>query len=177
MPAYVERALFLVAPQNSGKSTTLRSMFLDRRLERGGQIPTEKRLPLIHHLSNERHLYVRLTSPHEMGESPDEFIGKCGEAMPQGRFCFACPFQVDAFKQMPGVVESVRLFRQAFSPERTRVAFLSPNYLGETITLASPEANIELIGDLHADGVEVIVIDVRRREANGLLLADFFDFT
>ena len=177
MPAYVERALFLVAPQNSGKSTTLRSMFLDRQLERGGEIPTERRIPLIHHLSNERHLYVRLTSPHETNESPIDFIEKCGDAMPQGRFCFACPFQVDAFKQMPGVVESVRLFRRAFSPERTRVAFLSPNYLNETISLLSPTANIDIIGDLHADGVEAIVIDVRRREANGLLLADFFDFT
>lgn len=32
MPTYLERALFLVAPQNFGKSTLLRSMFNDAQL-------------------------------------------------------------------------------------------------------------------------------------------------
>ena len=32
MKFYVERAQFVVAPQDSGKSTQLRSMFLDKRL-------------------------------------------------------------------------------------------------------------------------------------------------
>ena len=37
-PMYVERALFVVAPQDSGKSTQLRSIFLDRRFGKDGEI-------------------------------------------------------------------------------------------------------------------------------------------
>ena len=44
--------------------------------------------------------------------------------MVPGRWCFAGPFQPEAFKRMPDVVESVRLFARAFEPERVRVVFL-----------------------------------------------------
>jgi hypothetical protein len=70
MPSYYfERALFVVGEPNSGKSNQLRSMFRDVRLGTGGDIPMEKRLPELYRLSNERCLYLRLTSPHEAGES------------------------------------------------------------------------------------------------------------
>jgi hypothetical protein len=70
MPSYhFERALFVVGEPNSGKSNQLRSMFADIRLGTGGDILTERRLPELYRLSNERCLYLRLTAPHEAGES------------------------------------------------------------------------------------------------------------
>ena len=40
---YIERALFVVGDQNTGKSTQLRSMFLDWRLNIQGVVPTTKK--------------------------------------------------------------------------------------------------------------------------------------
>lgn len=179
MTLFVERALFVVAPQDSGKSTTLRSMFLDRRLGSNGIPPPsseQRRLAETYNLSNERRLYLRLTSPHEYDESPAEFQAKARTKMGGGRWCYAGPFQPDAFKKMPDVAQSVMSFAKAFEPERIRVAFLSPNRHGETIGKFLPERDLteELLA---IPTVEVMCIDGRQRAKNGLLLADFFDFT
>ena len=64
-PRYVERALFLIGDQSTGKSTQLRSMFLDQRLGKMGQIPSDHNLMESYPLSNGRRLYLRLSSPHE----------------------------------------------------------------------------------------------------------------
>jgi hypothetical protein len=65
MPRYhFERALFVVGEPNSGKSNQLRSMFRDVRLGTRGDIPTARKLDEVYRLSNERSLYLRLTSPH-----------------------------------------------------------------------------------------------------------------
>src|SRR6266852_2396937 len=66
---HFERVLFVVGEPNSGKSNQLRSMFRDVRLGTGGNIPTGRRLDEVYRLSNERSVYLRLTSPHEAGES------------------------------------------------------------------------------------------------------------
>lgn len=179
MTFYLERALFVVAPPDSGKSTTLRSMFLDRRLGLNGVPPpssSHHRIAADYYISNERRLHLRLTSPHEYGESPEEFMEKARGNMPDGRWCFACPFQPDARNKMPDVVDSVKLFIGKFSPERTRVAFLSPNRHGQQIGTFLPGRDLtqELLA---IPNVEVMCIDGRQRNKNGLLLADFFDFT
>lgn len=179
MPILLERALFIVAPQDSGKSTTLRSLFLDRRFGTDGKPPPsskQRRLPQIYHLSNERHLYLRLTSPHENNETPDEFIEKTKNNMGSGRWCFAGPFQPDAFRKMPDVVASIEAFISAFEPERVRVAFLSPNRHRQVLNQFLPPRDLsqEL---LSIKNVEILCIDGRERGKNGLLLADFFDFT
>jgi hypothetical protein len=179
MSLFLERALFVVAPQDSGKSTTLRSLFQDRRLGTDGVSPSssaQKRLPEIYHLSNERRLYLRLTSPHEYGESPEEFIEKTRGKMDSGRWCFAGPLQPDAFRNMPDVVASIAAFICAFQPERLRVAFLSPNRHGQELSTFLPARDLsqEL---LSIERVEVLCLDGRERGKNGLLLADFFDFT
>jgi hypothetical protein len=93
MSPYLERALFVVAPQDSGKSTQLRAMFLDRRMGNGGKIPSSNNLAETYYLSNERRLHLRLTSPHEWGESPSDFIEKTKGKMDDGRWCFAGPLQ------------------------------------------------------------------------------------
>jgi len=175
----MERALFVVAPQDSGKSTTLRSLFLDRRLGTAG-VPTpsseQRRLPQVYSLSNDRRLYLRLTSPHEYEESLDQFVEKTKGIMDSGRWCFAAPLQPDAFNKMPDVMESVEAFIAAFDPERIRIAFLSPNRHGQLLSDFLPERDLsqELLA---IDRVEVLRIDARQRNKNGLLLADFFDFT
>lgn len=178
MTLYLERALFIVAPQDSGKSTTLRSMFLDRNLGKNGVAPpsSQSRLPETIHLSNERKLYMRLTSPHEYDETIDQFLSKTRNKMGNGRWCYAGPFQPTAFKQMPDVVASVAEFVSIFSPERTRVAFLSPNRHGQGISdfLPGRDLSRELLA---IPSVEVMCLDGRQKAKNGLLLADFFDFT
>jgi hypothetical protein len=62
---YLERALFVVAGRHCGKSTQLRSMFLDVRLGTSGEIPKDRKLKDFHVLTNDRFLYLRLSSPHE----------------------------------------------------------------------------------------------------------------
>ena len=179
MQTLLERALFVVAPPNYGKSTTLRSMFKDRRLGTGGVPPksSKKRLPAYYWLSNKRRLYLRLTSPHEANETLKYFIKKTCGKMVGGRWCFAGPLQPNACNKMPDAVESVRAFVDAFAPERVRVALLSRNQYWEDIAMSflpNRDITAELLRIPH---VEVFCLDARRRGVNGLLLADLFDFT
>ncbi len=179
MALLLERALFIVAPQDSGKSTTLRSMFLDRRLGNKGVPPAssaQRRLSEIYHLSNERRLYLRLTSPHEYDENLDVFLEKTREKMGSGRWCYAGPFQPNAFRQMPDIVQSVQAFVDFFEPERVRVAFLSPNRHGHAITdlFAGSDLSAQLLA---IPRVEVACLDGRQLGKNGIQLADFLDFT
>jgi hypothetical protein len=111
-------------------------MFLDVRLGNGGMIPTDRKLRDLHRLTNERFLYLRLSSPHELKESPREFLRKTRDKVEGAkaewgrRWNFACPLQTDAFNKMPDAVESVKLFVDYFAPERARVVFLSPDRNG-----------------------------------------------
>lgn len=162
MTLYLERALFVVAPPDSGKSTQLRSMFLDRRLGRGGEVPPDRKIPDSYNIGSERRLHLRLTSPHEYGETPREYMDKARGKMGGGRWCFACPFQPGAAGKMPDVVESVRLFVSEFEPERVRVAFLSPTRHGLHLEQFAPVRDVsdEL---LRISTVEVVRIDARFR--------------
>jgi hypothetical protein len=189
MPShYFERALFVVGEPNSGKSAQLRSMFRDVRLGTGGSIPPAPNLPEMYRLSNERSLYVRLTSPHERGEyigrrpaeDVDNFFGKTEEKINSNtpsfgrRWNFACALQPFAARNMPDVVETVTAFVRRFDPERIRVLFLSPDRRG---TVLQP-AHSPLVTRLrNMPSVEVAWIDAQDRTANGLLIGDFFDFT
>lgn len=179
MSLILERALFVVGPRNCGKSTLLRSMFLDQRLGRNGVIPStvkEKKLKNIYYLGNDRRLYLRLTSPHENEENMKQFIAKSKNTMLNGRWCFAGALQPAKFNNMPDVVRSVRYFNNVFKPERIRVIFPSPNHLeiGFSKFIAGRDLSAEL---LQIERVEVACIDARNMKANGLFLADFFDFT
>jgi hypothetical protein len=110
-----------------------------------------------------------------MGETAREFIEKARDKMVSGRWCFAGPLQPNAFRKMPDVVQSVRKFTKAFDPERVRIVFLSPTRHGVELGKFVPGRDLsdEL---LHIDRVEVACVDAHHREANGLFLADFFDF-
>ncbi|WP_156876172.1 hypothetical protein [Rhodoferax saidenbachensis] len=126
-------------------------------------------------MSNERRLYLRLTSPHEYDETPKEFLEKTRNKMNDGRWCYAGPFQPNAFRKMPDIVQSVELFVKFFEPERVRIAFLSPNRHGHEINTFVPGRDLsqELLA---IPRVEIMCLDGRQRGKNGLLLADFFDF-
>jgi hypothetical protein len=187
---YFERVLFVVGEQNSGKSTQLRSLFLDVRFGKGGSIPQPGNLPEIYRLSNERSLYLRMTSPHETGEylvgPPDgeegtNFLDKTkskikGATPHYGRrWNFACPLQPDKSNNMPNVVNTVNGFIKCFCPERSRVLFLSPDRHGNHLQDIHLR---EYVTGLHQlPSVEVAWIDASDRTKNGLLIADFFDFT
>lgn len=192
MPSYYfERALFVVGEPDAGKSNQLRSMFRDIRLGTGGRIPKEDKLPELYRLSNERCLYLRLTSPHEAGESiikarsgskgPTSFLEKTagiidGNTPHMGRrWNFAGALQPTARHHMPDVVATCRAFVRYFEPERTRIAFLSPDRHGRCL---QETEHLELVDGLRAiPSVEICWIDARDRTVNGLLLAEFFDFS
>ena len=171
---YLERALFVIGPQNSGKSVQLRSMFVDRRFGTDGQIPVSRNVRETIFLSNERRLHLRLTSPHEMEEDIETFLTKIESKTRVGRWCFAGALQIEADGSMPDVVETLQEFVQRFSPERARVCFLSPDRHGEWGDLSYFDSYIQRL--LAIDGIEYLFIDARDRGTNGLLLADFFDF-
>lgn len=177
---HVERALFVVGDPNSGKSVQLRSMFRDLRFASQGKIPTARNLPNSCALSNERWLYLRLTSPHEAVESLNEFFDKCDYEMQldlQGarRWSFACALQPTAANKMPDVVTTVSKFIARFEPERTRVVLFHPDKDGN---LLEHQNQLNLLTRLQAlPRTEVMMADARTKTGNGLIYADFFDFT
>jgi hypothetical protein len=76
---------------------------------------------------------------------------------------------------MPDVVETIRAFVDRFSPERTRVAFLNPDRHGYHLPEGPQTIIVNRLRSMQS--IEICAIDARDRTANGLLLADFFDFT
>lgn len=173
--SYVERALFVIGEQGDGKSTQLRSIFRDFRFGTWGELPTKAKLQHIYALSNERRLYLRLTSPHERGETRTEFYNKFKRVLKLGhRWNFICPIQPDSYLKMPDAVDTILGFYDQFTPERTRAVFLSPNRKGVP---KDPDKLKAMFSLLWKKKVECICIDARTPDANGKLLADFFDFT
>ena len=75
---------------------------------------------------------------------------------------------------MPDAAETVRAFVRRFDPERTRILFLSPDRHG---TLLQNGHSLLVAGLRAIPSVEIAWIDARERTPNGLLIADFFDFT
>lgn len=177
---YVERVLFLVAEPNAGKSTQLRSIFLDHRLHNNGNIPTAKNLPNTHRLSNERLLYLRLTSPHESNEDLSQFLEKCEYEMStndqnRSRWNIAAPLQPYPTARTPGAADIINAFAAKFQPERVRTIVLSPDRHGNL-------ANPKLINSLSANVMshprsDFLCADATGRQANAFIYADFFDFT
>lgn len=178
---YLERALFVLGDKNTGKSTQMRSMFLDRRLGKNGVIPTEKNPPSTYYISNERRLYLRLTSPHERNESLKKFFDICEKRMRSpgrgiSRWNFVGPLQLVSNNKnlIPDGVDVIKEFMDRFKPERTRAVILSPNCSGQHV-----DNNILLdhLDKMHKMDCEVILTDAQTSNKNGLIYSDFFDFT
>ena len=176
----VERALFIMAEPDSGKSTQLTSMLLDYRLGYCGEIPKSNRnLRKKYALSNERWLYLRLTSPHEYDEDLDEFLQKCEKQMTGKnnlyRWNYAGALQMSDRNRLPKGTKVVESFNIQFNPERIRVVLLSPDRFGNCI----PRDDVRsLIDELRCiPRCEVMIADATSRTANGLMFSDFFDFS
>lgn len=177
---HFERVLFVVGNPNAGKSRLLRSMFTDFRFGMSGQIPKSKIVRTVP-LSNERCLAVCFTSPHEMKENPEEFFQKVEHTMQNAwrdyfRFNFACALQPTAAQRMPDVVTICDQFKQRFQPERIRIVQIHPEQSGIRGTLLSSN-DVDRLRTLR---IEVATVDAHQSATaypNGLLLADYFDFT
>ena len=173
LPLVLERILLVAGEPNTGKSVQLRSMFLDPSLGTGGQPPVSRRPPQTYALSASRWLYVRFTSPHEVGKSIRGFMKKIGKAAGSGRWCVAAPVQLTAANKMPDLPTTVQGLRRHFRPERIRVALLCPDRHENLLqNVAAVMAQLSAI-----PSCECLCIDARSRTANGLLLADTFDFS
>ncbi|MDX8353948.1 hypothetical protein [Cognatiyoonia sp. IB215182] len=177
--SHIERALFLLGEPDTGKSTQLRSLFLDRRLGSNGRIPRKPNLKDTYPLSNERWLYVRLTSPHEADETEDDFLEKCDAKMSSNvlrasRWNFAGALQLTAGSKLAKGTDIVDAFAKRFAPERIRAVLLSPDRHGNYLSKSDQHQAIQ---SLRSVGTEIIMVDATSRTANGLVYADFFDFT
>jgi hypothetical protein len=172
----IERFLFVVGAPNTGKSTQLRSLFIDPRLGTDGQVPTSRKVEAHYKLSIDRRLYLRLTSPHEYGESLKDFLQKTAANTTEGRWCAAVPLQPDASEYgMTDLVKTVKAVIKEFTPERVRVCILSPDRHGN---IWENKRLQKLFGRLWRLGpVECHCIDARERTTNGTLLAGYLDYS
>lgn len=170
----VERALFIVGKQNTGKSAQLRSMFRDYRFGTQGKIPA--RLPRTVLLGNDRTLLLRSNSPHESGHTFRTYFNSIEQQLGNGRWCIAAALQPERSGggPMPDAFEVISRFIVRFKPERVRICLLSPTISGMVLRTEDAKAFHRRGWSL---GAEVLCINAICRNANGLLLADFFDFT
>lgn len=172
-PLLVERVLLVAGAPNTGKSTQLRAMFCDPRLGTAGKAPVARNLANTHALSPYRRLYLRLMSPHEAGETLGEFLDKIAAKTIAGRWCVASAVQLEAARRMPDLPTVIAAIHKRFSPERIRIALLSPDR--HDVLLADADKHLAALREA-AEVAEVMCVDARTREGNGLLLADTFDF-
>ena len=107
------------------------------------------------------------------------FLDKCNRKMKPGpklrRWNFAGALQIVATPNLPNGCQVIKAFVEALSPERVRAIILSPTCRGEPIEWNSIRSSTENLRDQTA--CEVLTVDATHRTANGLMLADFFDFT
>jgi hypothetical protein len=155
-------------------------MFLDWRLGKGGVVPTARNVQNAYAISNERWLYLRLTSPHEAGETTNQFLNKCAATMQSNgslarRWNFAGPLQPTGTGRIPAAPDVVEAFAKRFAPERIRVAILNPDRHGDWMSQADLLAITAAFRNMPS--AEVVAVDATSRTANGLMYADFFDFT
>jgi hypothetical protein len=165
--------LFIIGGQDTGKSSTLRSLFKDHRLGREGTIPTEKKIEEIISLGPTTSLILRLTSPHEYNESSSEFFRKIKKNItPNKSWSFAAPLQPYSFKKMPNLIETINRFQKHFYAHKIIIAFLDPDRHGN-----SDRNIVNLINDLHSHtNVYCLRIDATIKYRNAFLLSQLLTF-
>lgn len=181
-----ERVLVVLGQKRAGKTFQILHMLKDKRLGTNGHVPRSGRVPKKVWLSNERLLYMRSQAPQERwDETIGTFFQRIDDTISVGnpRWNFVCPMRItSAANGMPGGIALTQLFINRYSPERVRVAVLSPRSDGLLLdgNGTPPRHNIRnIVAQIRAltgcPLVEPMVVNARRQ--NGLLLPDFFDFT
>jgi hypothetical protein len=180
--AHIERILLVCGMPNAGKSTSLRQMYVDQRFGTQGILPAASRLRMIN-LSRERQLWIRLMSPHENMETIRDFLDTINQAAKSAwnkgwRINIACAVKPFATPKTPSAADICFKLKKEYLPERIRLIQLSPQQDGGSGSLLP----LNEIDRLRTIEVEILTIDARRHigkypHTNGLLLADFFDFT
>ena len=103
----------------------------------------------------------------------DEFMVKIEENSDEShRWNIASAVRIHAAGNMPSLSDIVAALDERFSPERIRVAILSPDRHSCLLPVV-PEL-METLREVSS--CETLCIDARCRDCNGLLLADTFDF-
>ncbi|WP_374375998.1 hypothetical protein [Dongia sp.] len=95
--------------------------------------------------------------------------------VPARRWNFAGALQISATTKIPAADEVVAGFSKYFRPERIRVVLLSPNSRGNHLPQGiwtALTSKLNLIPE-----VEIVTVDASKKNANGLIYSDFFDFT
>lgn len=175
---WIERMLFIVGDQNTGKSSQLRSMFRDRKFGSWGTIPTSNKVVETVVLGHQRSLYLRITSPHEYGDTLEEFVDKIKLKTGKGRWCFACALQPTAENKMPNLIDTIENLIHEFTPERIRICFLSPDRHGKLIQNHSSFDLDKVLNKLNEfEEIEYYFVDAKNKIGNGLIHSDFFDFS
>ena len=110
----------------------------------------------------------------------NEFLDTCAGHMQSDaggwrRWNFAGAVQVSATSQLPRGTAVIEEFSKRFAPERMRVVILSPDRSGGVFDVTALRSLIQDLRSLAS--CEVMMADATSRAANGLMYADFFDFT
>ncbi|BBK37724.1 hypothetical protein STAQ_28020 [Allostella sp. ATCC 35155] len=121
-----------------------------------------------------------MTSPHENEEDEQKFFDKIRRRTspnetPARRWNFAGPLQLTPTAHLSAPETVIAAFEATFSPERIRAVILSPDRHGNWLAQARIDALVTSLRTIPR--TETIVVDARHRTANGLIYADFFDFT
>jgi hypothetical protein len=179
--AHLERVLFVCGSQNAGKSRLLRNMFHDPRFRSGRPIHYKGPVAQIA-LSQARRLFIKLSSPHERGETISDLFslldGELRKAWRYGwRMNFACAVQPDDTGITPDIVKICEQLDARFLPERIRIAQINPRQ--DNSDASQDLLNRGQINRLWRINAEIMSIDGRRagQPTNGMMLADYFDFT
>ena len=91
------------------------------------------------------------------------------------RWNLAAALQRTGTERLPYGPDVIEGFIQRFTPERVRAVILSPGRSGDYVTEFDHQHLTRTLRAL--PGVEVMTTDATTRTANGLMYADFFDFT
>ena len=125
---------------------------------------------------------MRIASPHEKKQTIEEFLDDldsqiAGAWRSAWRVNLACAVQPHSTGITPDIATICEVVNRELWPERIRVVQIDPRQDGQRGMLLK-KGDVDRIRDV---GGELITMDAHRSRsgliANGLALADFFDFT
>ncbi|AZZ36403.1 hypothetical protein CIK05_06225 [Bdellovibrio sp. qaytius] len=195
---YIERALFIVGVQNSGKTTLINNAidsvphWLKIGTPRPKKIKNKKyNLGGSYIISSDRKLYVRTSSFHESGRNTAYFLKSMKDKTKTGRWNVICPMQPEATYTKEGNVkmaepaEAIKKFIERFNPEHIRVYLLDLRF--DKIEKTKKRKSVVVINDKDIrkhisklqkiKNVECTYLNVKNENKNNHTITDFFNFS